>query len=311
MERLWDNTRFFKAGLERLGFNTGLSESPITPVIAGDSAKAKKLSDRLFEEGVFAQAIALPDRGQGQGARPHDRHGHPHPRGPAVRARRVCESRTGARTRLIHSGLSSRQVTIRSRARQADRRDRAHDADGRRSVKGSASDRARELFDTYTRDLSLEDLQRLFTHDTPDAYRFFTPRAGRGPVRGHAAGGRARRSAAARSSGVHAEAAAGAARAVHRGAPHRAHRHHPAVPRVRVGRDSVRHAVLPDRHAHAGLGRRHVRAARQPVPRQPARPAGSRRSAVAQGRARGRARDPARDAAERHLHARPTSRSAA
>jgi glycine C-acetyltransferase len=60
MERLWDNTRFFKAGLERLGFNTGLSESPITPVIAGDSAKANKLSDRLFEEGVFAQAIGYP-----------------------------------------------------------------------------------------------------------------------------------------------------------------------------------------------------------------------------------------------------------
>lgn len=41
-------------------------------------------------------------------------------------------------------------------------------------MKGSASHRARELFDTYTRDISLEDLQRLFTHDTPDAYRFFT-----------------------------------------------------------------------------------------------------------------------------------------
>jgi glycine C-acetyltransferase len=60
IDRLWDNTRFFKAGLERLGFNTGLSESPITPVIAGDSAKAMKLSDRLFEEGVFAQGIAFP-----------------------------------------------------------------------------------------------------------------------------------------------------------------------------------------------------------------------------------------------------------
>jgi glycine C-acetyltransferase len=60
MERLWDNTRFFKAGLERLGFDTGLSESPITPVIAGDSAKANRLSDRLFEEGVFAQAIGYP-----------------------------------------------------------------------------------------------------------------------------------------------------------------------------------------------------------------------------------------------------------
>ena len=60
IDRLWENTRFFKAGLERLGFNTGISESPITPVIAGESARAMKLSDRLFEEGVFAQGIAFP-----------------------------------------------------------------------------------------------------------------------------------------------------------------------------------------------------------------------------------------------------------
>ena len=60
IERLWDNTRFFKSGLQRLGFNTGLSESPITPVIAGEGSRAMKLSDRLFEEGVFAQGIAYP-----------------------------------------------------------------------------------------------------------------------------------------------------------------------------------------------------------------------------------------------------------
>jgi glycine C-acetyltransferase len=60
IDRLWDNTRFFKAGLEKLGFNTGLSQSPITPVIAGEGAKAMKLSDRLFEEGVFAQGLAFP-----------------------------------------------------------------------------------------------------------------------------------------------------------------------------------------------------------------------------------------------------------
>src|SRR3954466_14648415 len=60
IDRLWENTRFFKAGLERLGFNTGLSESPITPVIAGDSARANALSDGLFQNGVFAQAIAFP-----------------------------------------------------------------------------------------------------------------------------------------------------------------------------------------------------------------------------------------------------------
>ena len=60
IERLWENTRFFKAGLKTLGFNTGLSESPITPVIAGDGALAMRLSDRLFQEGVFAQGIAFP-----------------------------------------------------------------------------------------------------------------------------------------------------------------------------------------------------------------------------------------------------------
>ena len=60
IERLWDNTRFFKQGLQRLGFDTGLSESPITPVIAGEGAKAMLLSDKLFERGVFAQGIAYP-----------------------------------------------------------------------------------------------------------------------------------------------------------------------------------------------------------------------------------------------------------
>ncbi len=60
IERLWDNTRFFKSGLEALGFDTGLSQSPITPVIVGEGTLAMKLSDRLFEEGVFAQGIAFP-----------------------------------------------------------------------------------------------------------------------------------------------------------------------------------------------------------------------------------------------------------
>ncbi len=60
IDRLWDNTRFFKKGLKDLGFDTGLSESPITPVMAGEGARAMKLSDRLFQEGVFAQGIAYP-----------------------------------------------------------------------------------------------------------------------------------------------------------------------------------------------------------------------------------------------------------
>ncbi|MDQ2742962.1 MAG: glycine C-acetyltransferase [Chloroflexota bacterium] len=60
IERLWDNTRYFKQGLKRLGLNTGASESPITPVIAGEGRKAMRLADRLFEEGVFAQGIGYP-----------------------------------------------------------------------------------------------------------------------------------------------------------------------------------------------------------------------------------------------------------
>jgi glycine C-acetyltransferase len=60
IDRLWENTRFFQAGLRQLRFNTGLSESPITPVIVGDGARAMALSDRLFEKGVFAQGIAFP-----------------------------------------------------------------------------------------------------------------------------------------------------------------------------------------------------------------------------------------------------------
>jgi glycine C-acetyltransferase len=60
IEKLWDNTRFFKAGLVKLGFNTGMSESPITPVVVGEAATAAKMSDALFDRGVFAQSIGFP-----------------------------------------------------------------------------------------------------------------------------------------------------------------------------------------------------------------------------------------------------------
>ena len=66
MQQLWDNARFFKAGLQALGFDTGASESPITPVIVGDSALAMTLSDRLFDEGVFAQGIGFPTVARGK-----------------------------------------------------------------------------------------------------------------------------------------------------------------------------------------------------------------------------------------------------
>jgi glycine C-acetyltransferase len=60
IERLWENSRFFKAGLGTLGFDIGESETPITPVIVGAGALAMRLSDRLFEEGVFAMGIGFP-----------------------------------------------------------------------------------------------------------------------------------------------------------------------------------------------------------------------------------------------------------
>ena len=57
---LWDNTRYFKAGLRSAGFNTGISETPITPVITGDAALAHQLSRELFAEGVLATGIGFP-----------------------------------------------------------------------------------------------------------------------------------------------------------------------------------------------------------------------------------------------------------
>lgn len=66
INRLWSNTDYFKERLSALGFDTGRSETPITPVIAGDEVKAMRLSDRLLEEGVFAQAIAFPTVARGR-----------------------------------------------------------------------------------------------------------------------------------------------------------------------------------------------------------------------------------------------------
>jgi glycine C-acetyltransferase len=60
IDRLWENTHYFKGRLKELGFDTGASQTPITPIIIGDTAKTMRFSDRLFEEGVFAQGIGYP-----------------------------------------------------------------------------------------------------------------------------------------------------------------------------------------------------------------------------------------------------------
>jgi glycine C-acetyltransferase len=59
-ERLWTNTRRFKAELTRLGFDTGRSETPITPVMMGDPDTAGRFSARLIEEGIFVQPVVFP-----------------------------------------------------------------------------------------------------------------------------------------------------------------------------------------------------------------------------------------------------------
>ena len=66
LERLWSNTRRFKDGLHALGFDTGGSETPITPVIAGEETTAQELARRLFGSGVFAPAIVFPTVARGR-----------------------------------------------------------------------------------------------------------------------------------------------------------------------------------------------------------------------------------------------------
>jgi len=60
IEALWRNTRYFKQGLSKAGFDTGISETPITPVIVGEAARAHQLSRELFSEGVLATGICFP-----------------------------------------------------------------------------------------------------------------------------------------------------------------------------------------------------------------------------------------------------------
>jgi glycine C-acetyltransferase len=97
--RLWDNTRDFKTGLRELGFDTGASETPITPVMIGDEAEAMRFSDRLFEEGVFALGIAYPTVPRGK-ARVRTIVTAGHTRADLAQALDAC-GRVGREMRLI------------------------------------------------------------------------------------------------------------------------------------------------------------------------------------------------------------------
>ncbi len=60
VDKLWENTRYFKTEMQSLGFDTGQSQTPIVPIMLGEAALAKRFSQRLFEEEVFAMAIGYP-----------------------------------------------------------------------------------------------------------------------------------------------------------------------------------------------------------------------------------------------------------
>jgi glycine C-acetyltransferase len=66
LKKLWSNTKFFKRGLKRLGFQTGNSETPITPIHVGDAAKAFEFSKRLFDAGLYAPAVGYPTVAEGK-----------------------------------------------------------------------------------------------------------------------------------------------------------------------------------------------------------------------------------------------------
>lgn len=66
-DRLWENARFFKEKMAALGYNTGNSETPITPVIIGDEAQTMAFSRKLLENGLFASAIVFPTVPKGTG----------------------------------------------------------------------------------------------------------------------------------------------------------------------------------------------------------------------------------------------------
>lgn len=66
VDKLWENAKYFKAEMKNLGFNTGVSETPITPVMLGEAKLAQQFSKELFDAGVFAMSIGFPTVAQGK-----------------------------------------------------------------------------------------------------------------------------------------------------------------------------------------------------------------------------------------------------
>ncbi len=66
VDKLWDNAKYFKAEMKKLGFDTGVSETPITPIMLGEATLAQQFSRELFENGVFAMSIGFPTVAKGK-----------------------------------------------------------------------------------------------------------------------------------------------------------------------------------------------------------------------------------------------------
>ena len=66
VDKLWDNAKYFKAEMKKLGFDIGVSETPITPIMLGEATLAQQFSRELFENGVFAMSIGFPTVAKGK-----------------------------------------------------------------------------------------------------------------------------------------------------------------------------------------------------------------------------------------------------
>ena len=299
IDRLWDNTRFFKQGLETLGFNTGLSESPITPVIVGEGRPAMKLSDRLFAEGRVRAGHRVSDRRARQGARA--RRSSPRPtRSDELQFALDVFGKVGPGTR---PDLTRRHGTCSCPPATA--------GDDRPGPPGSAH-RARSSSRSTRRTSRPSDLQRLFTRDTREAYGYFSRGIDRDRDR-PAALARARCSTYTRLFFIaFTMRLSPARRALYAVALIATvlgllelfagvELHH----RSRASATSGSALPVPMWHDGVICALHRLRAA------QPADHAGGRRSAVAQARPERRARHPARDAAAGHVPRRRATRCTA
>ena len=111
METLWRHTRHFKKRMSELGFDIGRSESPITPIMVGEAEVAKKLSARLFEEGVFALPIVFPMVAKGKARIRTIMNAALTEQGPGLCDRRLredeAEGELGARREPVRGGTPS------------------------------------------------------------------------------------------------------------------------------------------------------------------------------------------------------------